>query len=1231
VANFHLHSTDVPTGLSVIEASAGTGKTWTIAHLLPRLLVDGDVNDIGQVLLVTFTEDAARELGERTRRQLATLVSHADASTDPGDGEGGIRVLLDRLQQLDDTQRDAALVRLRLALAESDQLAVSTIHAFCKQVLASESFLCGMPAGFQVQSDASELKADAVKDTWRTDLAADSLLAAVAALGNWSVERDLKTWRTLTQRPSTRMDPEPPSLEEARNRVAQALEALKVAREDTRRLTELAQRDKVKLNCSASNPGEESVAQLDAWHTLLDTMDPQQPPVQVFRVADRLKDAASWFARRNAAGKAASAEAGELGIVAAATAVCATIGATGWAWLAHLSQSAGHRFERSLRRHNGVTFDGLIQKLHYALCVGPNRAALARRLADKWTVGLIDESQDTDQQQLEIFKAIFDGDGQSGRLILVGDPKQAIYGFRGGDLDAYLAARPANDDDHDTERVSNLATTYRAAPGLVEALNAVFGRDRAFGNPALTYPEASSARTDSDLPLPADGARRLVAWVVTDDDTGPWAQAQPRRERAAACTATAIVDLLGRPLGTAGAASEMVNPSHVAVLTRTNEEARLVHQALRARNVPAVVRDDGDVMQSETASDLASILKAVLSPTHPGWRLAAMATRLFGYDSGMLADLTTADAELRLTRFSAWGDVWRRQGIAALMAALETESDATLRLARAPSGERHLTDLRHLEELLAAREAEGHRSPETLLQWFDGERMSEGSTADERLRRLEADGAAVQVVTMHGVKGLEFDFVYCPFLWSVNPDASATDRLLVRRDDGWVLADGSQRDNRTEHRARTAERLLEDLRLTYVAVTRARRRVTLLAGPLGYEAKSHTLPPTSLDWLLRSINETDEQTDSLEDWYAVTRDRKRAASSCEHRDTLFDLQKAHPDVITVSDPPALNEAAWTPDDLVDDILQARQAPTLDLNAWSLTSFSRLAHGRHEERERRDHAAVVVEPPADMADKTTAATGGPDLDREVPLATFARGIQAGSCLHELLEHWDFQEDTDALVEHRLRRHRLYSEATTRAVQEHLGHLKTTRLRSLDAPLDTVAADRALSEWEFLLPLGRTGISGQVLSDVFTRHARSNDERRYALDLTGLPGHALSGMLTGFIDRLVHADNRWGVVDWKSNFLGSRYGDYTYQAMWRCAAGQHYLLQVHLYLVALRRYLRLRASDAIAVSGHLLFLRGILPGTDLGVLEVTPPDALLDDLDSLFARPVGDVSPPSELPT
>ena len=392
-----------------------------------------------------------------------------------------------------------------------------------------------------------------------------------------------------------------------------------------------------------------------------------------------------------------------------------------------------------------------------------------------------------------------------------------------------------------------------------------------------------------------------------------------------------------------------------------------------------------------------------------------------------------------------------------------------------------------------------------------------------------------------------------------------------------------------------------------MALTRARRRVTLLAGPLGYTARA-TLPPTALDWLLR----TDEPVDSLEDWYTATAARKKDAATCEHGDTLRRLHAACPDVMTVSAPPSPTGTAWTASGYGDIVIQARPAPVLDLNPWHVTSFSQLAHGRHDERDRRD---AVVEP--EDAGASGAVTDA--MDADVPLAAFARGTHVGHCLHELLEHWDFQEDTAVLVDRGLRRHRLYSAEAVHAVQHTLDDLKATHLHSLDAHLNTAASDRDLSEWEFLLPLGRAGITGQVLSDMFARHARTADERRYAQDLAGLPGQAVSGMLTGYINRLVRVDGRWGIVDWKSNYLGPCFADYSRQALWRCAAGQHYLLQIHLYLVALRRYLQLYDSAAPAVSGSFLFLRGVLPGTSQGVLELTPPEPLLNELDRLFVTP------------
>ena len=1196
--DFDLAQTEFPVGLSVIEASAGTGKTWTISHLVSRFLVDGDINNIGELLLVTFTEDAARELGDRTRRQLEILVTCLNYDEPPPPDEPGITALTARINALDETERNAAVLRVQLALEESDQLWVTTIHAFCRRVIQAEPFLCGLSSGVELVQADSELRRDAVEDTWRAVIASDAVLASAAAIDqSWSVKEDLRIWNDLTRRPGTRFEPTPSSLIESRQTLVNALTAVQAHCNVLFVIRAIADRSDVRLNKS----GTECIENIERWQGLLMRLTSEEPTVALFEIITKIESASSWFNRRSNAGKAACGEVESLPIVVAAKNVMQQVKRLRRAWMASVCDAANTRLDTILRRTNSINFDGLIERLHAALCIEGNRGALTRRLAARWRVGLIDESQDTDSRQLEIFRTVFEAEPEPGRLILVGDPKQAVYGFRGGDLDAYLAARPADD-----RRRWQLSTTFRSAEGLADALNALFGRNNAFGDTRLAYPVMSAARGDDELPLPADGQARLVVWLVADEELDWWKKAGQRRKRAAECTATAIVQLLEQSDRSTAA---LVKPSDVAVLTRTNKEAELVATALETRGVPAVVRGDKDVMKSEMASELSRILRAALSPHQDGSRRAALSTRLFGYDAEQLQTMSDADAERHLTLFSALGDLWRRRGIAAWMAMLENSSDVLVRLAELPTGERFLTDLRHLFELLHVEEATEGLSPELLLRWFDGQQMSAAEvTQDERLYRLDKDDSAVQVVTVHKAKGLEFDFVFCPYLWSAfEPKKKESTQLLVRRSEGWVLVDSDQQDVSGDRLRKQSADLKEEIRLAYVALTRARRRVTILAGPIGYGQKKSPVPPSGLDWLLRS----ESLADSLENWYvAMLEAKKESVGSCGHEEVLEQLCREKPEVISLCAVPVPTETTWNRGARADADLRARSAPILALDAWQMSSFSALARGWHEEQDHRDdvmNEAINIE----------ASGTAVDQEGQVPMAEFPRGTRAGNCLHDLLETWDFAEDPVELVRRSLRRHRLYSDESASAVQRMLEDLKSAQLESLQTPLSHVANDYRLSEWEFYLPLASTRITGTLLAEIFARHARTEDDVHYAGSLASLPGQAMAGLLTGYIDRLVHTDQRWAVLDWKSNFLGARRRDYSQAAMWACATSKHYVLQVHLYLVALRRYLDLFGRTATARSGCVVFMRGVQPRTSEGVLEIQPPESLLVELDELFA--------------
>ena len=1194
--DFDLAQTTFPVGLSVIEASAGTGKTWAISHLVSRFLVDGDINNIGELLLVTFTDDAARELGDRTRQQLDMLVTCLNDDEAPPSDEPGIKALMDRINALDETERDAAVLRLRLALEESDQLWVSTIHAFCKRVIDAEPFLCGLSSGIELVKADQELRRDAVGDAWRAVIASDAVLASAAAVDQgWSVKEDLSVWKKVTDRPGTRFEPTPGALLETRQGLVNALTTVQAHSNDLLVIRGIA------ADVRMTKSGEECIESIERWHALLIGEVLEEPTVALFEIITKIEGASSWFNRRPPAGKAAAKKVEALPIVVAAKNVRQHIQRLRWSWMASVCETAKTQLDTVLRRTNSLTFDGLIERLHAALCTGDNRNALARRLAARWRVGLIDESQDTDSRQLEIFRAVFEAEPQSGRLILVGDPKQAVYGFRGGDLDAYLAARPSDD-----RRRWKLSTTYRSAKGLTDALNALFGRDSAFGDLRLTYPVMSAERGDDELALPADGQARLVAWLVADEELDEWKKADQRRERAAECTATAIVQLLEQSDGSTAA---RIKPSDVAVLTRINKEAELVATALERRGVPAVVRGDKDVMKSEMASELSRILRAALSPQQDGARRAALSTRFFGYDAEQLQMISDEEAEGQLTLFSQLGDLWRRRGVAALMATLENSSDVLVRLAELPTGERFLTDVRHLFELLHIEESREGLSAELLLRWFDGEQMSSAEvTPDERVYRLDKDGSAVQVMTVHKAKGLEFDFVFCPYLWSgFAPKKKKNTHLLVRRSEGWVLVDSDQQDESGDRLRKQSADLKEEIRLAYVALTRARRRVTILAGPIAYGQKSSSLPPSGLDWLLRSESECT----SLEDWYVgMVEAKKESTGSCGHEKVLEQLCREQSEVISLCAVPVPTEATWDRGARADVELRARSAPPLALDAWRMSSYSWLVRGWHEEQDRRDDG---------MTEAITIEGRGTVIDQaaQVPMAEFPRGAGPGNCLHDLLETWDFLEDPVELVRRSLRRHRLYSGKASNAVQRMLSELKCAQLQSLETTLSRAANDHRLSEWEFYLPLGSIPITGTLLTEIFTRHARTENELHYAASLASLPGQAVAGLLTGYIDRLVHIDERWAVLDWKSNYLGSSRRHYSQAAMWACATSKHYVLQVHLYLVALRRYLGLFGTTATARSGSVVFMRGVQAETSEGILELQPPESLLVELDALFA--------------
>lgn len=1253
--DLHLHTSPIAPGLTVIEASAGTGKTYSISHLVPRLLLEGALPDLSRLLLVTFTKDAARELAERVRRVLTRLA--AAPTADEAEAAGDVAALRTHLDPAQNADAAAARLRLDRALLDLDLLAVSTIHAFCQRTLQQEGSLCGFPVLPEVVTDDAEHLEPIVRQHWIATLSADAALAALATAHAWDLQATLQFINTRRRCPQARIEPEVTPFAQLRARVDTLCADLALVEHQNAFAQHLAR-------VTSWNKGH-------TFESVRAALAPLQTPapatLEFWQTLADIDTLPSLIAKRGAAQKALAAALPAFPWFAAASELCAVARRLLWAWQHALAAHALPALETTLAARRLITQDGLIGALHHALHRQSRQGAgqsarLAARLAERYHLALIDESQDTDPRQFAIFRRIFLDSVPRRRLLLIGDPKQAIYGFRGADLSTYLAARAEADARYTLRR------THRAPTPLVEAVNTLFARERSLHHPDMAFTRATSALAyDRQLFRAGVPCSRIEAWIVPDAEARDYSTKARRIRALSARIASTIVDLLHHGElrtflpGDSAPNITRVTPRDFAVLVATNEQAHALAEALQTRAVPAVVNSGADVFASDEARELHTLLRGVLDARRVARLRAALATRLLGLDALALAALNLpplsdkpepALSDTWLARFQGWQQVWNTRGLAALLTALEApEIAVTRRLALVPlTGERRATNYRHLTDLLLEAARDTAPRPAELLRWLGQQiaRADERSQAEERQLQLSSDRAAVQVVTMHKAKGLEYPLVFCPYLAEPlrQPEGfaqmpgqpAAPEEKLVNLD----LLDAVAAAERC--RQIEAAQLEERLRLAYVALTRAQVRVWVCT----YRVHPNVDLGSALDWLLRPKHELAAYPSYSPDWLL----RVLAGGTARHAAALEELgaraeppAAEHPSeqpapsltpspsptpLIThrppppVSDqryhPPAEPEASLSAPALSNgDKFVALPAPFVP-SSWHITSFSTLT------RERHAHGSPALSPSAPSAPSTPAPPEPLGLGLSTPPAPLflhaPAGAIVGTAIHGWIETWDFSPPdraalTSAFIAARLPTPRDDQPAWTPTVIELFETLRSIRLPGCgDAPLHALCPERHGSEWHFYLPLAGS-LSVAELAHCFATHA-APEHRAYAPRLAALSHETFRGLLQGFIDRLARHGSSWGVIDWKTNHLGPTLADYDGAALLRCAMDSHYLLQTHLYLVALRRYLRgIGLPEASLAGAWLVFLRALAPGQTRGVLHIDPPAAMLDALDALFA--------------
>ncbi|HET9690103.1 MAG TPA: UvrD-helicase domain-containing protein [Acidimicrobiales bacterium] len=1124
-------------GVSVVEASAGTGKTFALTALVARYVAEG--TPLSQILAVTFTRAATGELRERVRERLVATAAGLRAVTPGDDRTPGDDPVVAHLAAGAPAQVAERLHRLDDAVAGFDAATITTTHGFCQLVLDGLGTAGDVVAGTALLEDPSDLVEQVLDDLY--------LRQALRAGGSPGFSR------------------------------GQARPALRRVVGDA-------------------------------------------------RIEVRPRDGAT--------------AAGRLGV---------------------LAEFARAEVVRRLTLADEVTYDLMLERLADTLEHPERGPAACGRLRSRWSTVLVDEFQDTDPVQWRIVHTAFGGGAST--VVLVGDPKQAIYSFRGADVRSYLAAAST------AASRTSLAVNWRSDQQLLDALAAVLdplelGDARIRFQPVRAcdqHARPGLRGTPVDAPvrfrLVADAQRAitstkrglhqkgsLISYVAAD--VAAQAAALLRPTAGAEPGEVADADAVGgwRP----------VQASDVAVLTRTNRQAIEVREALRAAGVPAVIAGADSVFATRAATDWLRLLDALAEPSARG---PAVAVALGPWLGWRPADVAAADD----TRFDdvhavvhRWAGVLAGDGVAALWSAVVAEQGLPARVLATDGGERALTDLGHVAELLHAESvgsSGGRMGVAALRAWLAARcaNTAEMADLDERSRRLDSDAEAVQVCTVHGAKGLEWGVVYCPYLWDAGPTADANTPVVFHEGDRRVLDVGcwDQRgDDLTrataDRRGGLDEQRGEDLRLLYVALTRARHQVVLWWG------RADRCRESPLGRLLRCRDLATGVVGPVGRGEPSGRDIGAAAAALARR--------AGPGLVVVEDAVVLPVGAPVAGPATPPPALATAVFARDLDArWrraSYTSITAAAHAAPGGRVLSEpEAPGTGDEPVDDGPSAAAAPPPPEGWPPSPWAELPAGAEVGTAVHAVLEHTDFAApDLPAALA-----------AAVAAVPGASGlgppgALVAALEAAITTPLgpalggrclrDVARGDR-LDELGFELPVagGDTPV-GAVTTASIARLLRRH------LDPAGrLAGYAerladpllaatLRGYLTGSLDLVVRHrgpdGERWVVADYKTNRVAPAGRppttfDLRPDALDAEMQRHHYPLQALLYAVALHRYLewRLPGYDPDRHLGGVayLFLRGmagpatpVVDGLPCGVFAWRPPTALVTDLAELLASGV-----------
>ena len=1145
-----------PASRVLIEASAGTGKTYTIAGLFARFVAEGRCK-ADQILVVTFTKAATRELKARIYDRLRDcfrLLTSADSSTTDSFGKEFLNIFKDDKK---------ALNYLREAIANFDDVSISTIHGFCQSALNEQVLAAGVPAELDIEESDRLLK-EVCEDYWRNFISdrdkndTNQLLYELFKKIAKDPDELIKLAGNVISKPYALLEPPQDELCEPGIWAKSVIDLKKEMKPVWQQ-----EQDEICNELASSNLSRFTENSLGKWriemdHLLLKNDLDSLESKNLEKFTASYHDNPENYTRK---GRESEFSRPFYKLCDRLKDLTDSLDEAKTALQLQMIHSVVKLHEEKRQTSSTLTYDDLLISMAKSL-KGRNGSYFSKKLRSGFPVALVDEFQDTDPVQYEIFSSIYPKDCPGCSMIMIGDPKQAIYEFRGADIYAYLQAR--NDSAPDARYTLN--KNYRSNVGVIQSVNTLFSsEDDVFLLDDFSFQPVDHGHIDEQL-LKNGIHIKPMQVIINREDEGTFQNKEDLKRSIYRDIAQRIAYLIhGKDEDGFTIGNKPLNAGDIAILVSSHREGDSIREELKRLNIRSVKISRQNVFDSIEAYRIQLLLESV---SETGKRESIKKYLLSGFKGLNISEFPDEESEEKLNEYRDELEIFRQRmekdGFYPAFRWLLFERKGLIMISELEDADRVISNLYQIAELCSRAETEHSFQIEGLLKWFTEKRWEKKLKRDEDQLRIENDSELVKITTIHSSKGLSYPVVFAPFLWNTIQPNTNPPNSWHRKENGDYrqVMDFSFHDTTAKNEAEREsliEKTAEEVRKTYVTLTRAKYANFLYWG-------------AAQDSCFSGLGAILCGRKTLNPYFLEGKNMKR---------------------VTVD---------WKP------------GKTARMQAIPFTASEKLVPGKKmfSFSSVAMHAeGSVYEPDYDEA-VPSVLIGEPEKIIQTPnLFNFPKGAEAGTIIHKVFESQAFGKcDNDVLQEKivkLLERNRIDAKWTNCLLQmtEHLSRTPLPVPGGKPLRLDRLGEKDQLSEMEFQLK---------------SREPRFNEVLRLIRNgqtFESLGQSTVKSFMKGFIDLVVMQNDKFYIIDYKSNYLGDQYDDYNQDLLAEEIRDKSYDIQYHFYALALSKYLESRVSG-YEYSTHFggvfyLFVRGIHPEKETGIFYHKPGKEIIRKLD------------------